>query len=580
MLTRLVVRNFKQFSEIDVELGNPVVFIGPNDSGKTSALQVLTLWELGLRRWLEKRGSGAPEKRPGVAINRRDLTGIPAPSARQLWHDLHVRDTSRDDEDRQRTENVRIDVVVDGVSDATQWSCGLEFDYANEEAFHCRPLRTPGDARMVVPDQASSMRVVLLGPMSGLAANETKLEPGAINVRIGEGRTAEVLRNLCYQVIESSDGDARWEAVRDRISRLFGATMDRPRLVVERGEIDMGFKNRTGTSLDLTAAGRGMQQTLLLLAFLALNPGSVVLLDEPDAHLEILRQRQTYQLLADAAQESGSQVVMASHSEVILNEAADRDVVVAFVGPPHRIDDRGSQVVKSLKEIGFDQYYQAEIKGFILYLEGSTDLAILHALAKGLGHAANELLDAPFVHYVLNQPNRARQHYFGLREAKKDLVGFVLLDRVDAKLQDDDGLVEVMWRRREIENYLCQPETLLAFAETSALEEAPPDSLFEASERERRVAVMQTCIDDRVPPAALRDPNDRYWIDTKASDELLDPIFAAFYDRLGLPNLLRKTDYHRLATHVPPDQLPVEVGEVLDLIAEVARRAVPGARDS
>src|SRR6185295_3140244 len=95
-----------------------------------------------------------------------------------------------------------------------------------------------------------------------------------------------------------------------------------------------------------------LQQTLLLLAYLTLNPRSVLLIDEPDAHLEILRQRQIYRVLSDVARERGSQVIMASHSEVILNEAADRDVVVAFVGKPHRIDDRGSQVLKSLKEIG------------------------------------------------------------------------------------------------------------------------------------------------------------------------------------------------------------------------------------
>lgn len=576
MLTRLVVRNFKRFAEIDIELGNPVVFVGPNDSGKTSALQVLTLWDLGLRRWLEKRGAGAPEKRPGVAINRRDLTGIPAPSARQLWHDLHVRDTSRDHQDRQRTENVRIDVTVDGVTNGEPWSCGLEFDYANEEAFHCRPLRTSVDARMAVPDQASAMRVVLLGPMSGLAANETKLEPGAINVRIGEGRTAEVLRNLCYQIIEGPDGAARWDGVREQIARLFGATMQAPRLVVERGEIDMGFKNRAGTPLDLTAAGRGMQQTLLLLAFLALNPGSVVLLDEPDAHLEILRQRQTYQLLADATQASGSQIVMASHSEVILNEAADRDVVVAFVGRPHRIDDRGSQVVKALKEIGFDQYYQAEIQGFVLYLEGSTDLAILRALAQRLDHPAARLLDAPFVHYVMNQPQRARAHYFGIREAKPDLVGLLILDRSETGPPTPSPLAAVMWQRREIENYICQPDTLMAFAQSSALDVAPSGSLFESHERDRRLAAMQASIQDRVPPASLRDPGDRYWVDTKASDELLDPVFEAYFARLGLPNLLRRTDYHRLASHVPTDQLPAEVSEVLDLIAEAASRAVPG----
>lgn len=116
-----------------------------------------------------------------------------------------------------------------------------------------------------------------------------------------------------------------------------------------------------------------------MLAHLYANPGTVLLLDEPDAHLEILRQRQIYQLISDVAGKNDSQLIIASHSEVVLNEAADRDIVIAFVGKPHRIDDRGSQVLKALKEIGFDQYYLAEQKGWVLYLEGSTDLAILRA---------------------------------------------------------------------------------------------------------------------------------------------------------------------------------------------------------
>ena len=102
----------------------------------------------------------------------------------------------------------------------------------------------------------------------------------------------------------------------------------------------MTYQER-GARLDLSSSGRGLQQTLLLLAYMCANPGAVLLLDEPDAHLEILRQRQIYRLLTEVATESGSQVIAASHSEVLLNEAAGRDVVVAFVGPPHRIDDRG-----------------------------------------------------------------------------------------------------------------------------------------------------------------------------------------------------------------------------------------------
>src|SRR5207247_5854337 len=127
--------------------------------------------------------------------------------------------------------------------------------------------------------------------------------------------------------------------------------------------------------------------------------------------LEILRQRQIYQLLTEAARDQGSQIIAASHSEVVLNEAADRDVVVAFVGKPHRIDDRGSQLLKSLKEIGFDQYYQAEQMGWALYLEGATDLAILQAFAERLDHPARALLERPFVHYVCHQPPSARNHF-------------------------------------------------------------------------------------------------------------------------------------------------------------------------
>lgn len=92
MLTRLTVRNFKLFEEIDIELDQHVVFVGPNNSGKTTALQALTLWELGKNRWLEKRGGeDVPTKRPGVAIGRRDSLALPVPSANLLWRNLRTR---------------------------------------------------------------------------------------------------------------------------------------------------------------------------------------------------------------------------------------------------------------------------------------------------------------------------------------------------------------------------------------------------------------------------------------------------------------------------------------------------------
>ena len=580
MLTKLTIRNFKRFGEVDIELGSPVVFIGPNNSGKTSAMQALALWDIGLKRWNEKRsGKSTPEKRPGVTVSRRDLVAIPIPDANLLWRDLHVRDVQKID-GKPRTSNIRIDIVVEGMSNDQSWVCGLEFDYANEESFYCRPLRQSDGKmpeRMSVPEEAGSARIAFLPPMSGLAATETRLDAGAVDVRIGEGRTAEVLRNLCFQVhLEQRE---QWERLANQIESLFGTIVDPPRYVFERGEIVMSYRER-GTRLDLSSAGRGLQQTLLLLAYMYANPGSVLLLDEPDAHLEILRQRQTYRLLTDVARESGSQIIAASHSEVLLNEAADRDLVVAFVGRPHRIDDRGSQVLMALREIGFEQYYQAEQTGWVLYLEGSTDLSILYAFARRLEHErALHVLERPFVKYVEDNTSAVRNHYHGLREAVPALRGVVLFDRLESEPRDMAPVECLMWSRREIENYLCSRATLEAYATTSATE-AVAGPLFTQAEADKRVNVMRQAIDQVELALRTLGKGSPWDSDIKANDEFLDPVFKAYFEKLRLPNLMAKKNFYELVEYVPYDEIDPEITEKLDAIVQVAESAEPAGDSS
>ncbi len=579
MLTKLTVKNYKRFDNVEIELGNPVVFIGPNNSGKTSALQALALWETGLKRWLEKRKDmKAPEKRSGVTINRRDLVALPIPDANLLWKNLHVRNVQRV-EGRPKTDNIYIDILVEGVTEDKAWKCGLEFYYANDESFYCRPLRlsdTQKPERIPIPEEAKNMELAFLPPMSGLATNETRLDAGAINVRIGEGRTAEVLRNLCYHVFNSDVH--RWDELKDRISSLFGAELKEPQYIAERGEIVMNYRER-GVKLDLSSSGRGLQQTLLLLAYMYANPNAVLLLDEPDAHLEILRQRQIYQLLTDVAQKNNNQIIAASHSEILLNEAADRDVVVAFVGKPHRIDDRGSQVLKALRDIGFEHYYLAEQTGWVLYLEGSTDLAILRTFAETLGnHEAMRALERPFVHYVGNQPNEVRKHFHGLREAVPHLSGVAIFDRLDQVLPNDLGAKGLSWKLKEIESYLCSPEVLIAYARAAADEDSV-GPLFTSSESTRRTEAMQEAIHEVEQALKTLRKGSPWDKDTKVSDDFLTPLFEKYFERLGLPNVMAKKNFHELARLVPVDKIDIEVREKLDAIVEVAMNARPVGED-
>lgn len=564
MLTRLTVRNFKRFEDVAIDLDSPVLFIGPNNSGKTTALQALALWDLGMRRWNEKRsGSETPAKRPGVTVNRRDLLAVPMLNARQIWRNLRVRNVHRV-EGRQRTENICIEIVVEGTVGGRDWMAGLEFDYANEESFYCRPLRVAASSeeRMLIPDEAGHVRVACLPPMSGLAANELRLEPGGIAVRIGEGRTAEVLRNLCFRV--STEMPDEWANLVERIESAFGGRLDPPRHIAERGEIAMSY-TEAGVRLDVTATGRGMQQTILLLAHLALNARSVLILDEPDAHLEVIRQREIYELLRSAAVDAGSQIIAASHSEVLLQSAGGRDAIVAFVGQPHRIAERGGPVLKALRDIGYADCEQARAAGFVLYLEGATDLDVLKEFARRLGHAdALEALDAAFVRPVGNQPSEVLRHFFGLREAWPQLRGCALFDRLERGLPDMAGIPAGVWRRREIENYLVSDETLLAWAGTPP----PKASLFVWGNPERRRRAMAAAVEQvRAATETLRPGFNPAGPDAKVSDEYLNAVFHAFFRELGETDRMPKKRFHELVAQIPDEDIDPEIEEKLDLIA-------------
>ena len=577
MLTNLTVRNFKSFGEVDIELGDPVVFIGPNNSGKTSALQALALWEVGLRHWNEKRkGKTAPEKRPGVTINRRDLVSIPIPDANLLWRDLRVRNVQQVS-GIPDTKNIRIDITVEGVTEDTKWKCGLEFDYANQESFYCRPLRLSeikNPDRMPIPEEAGKVQVAFLPPMSGLSANETRLDTGAINVRVGEGRTAEVLRNLCHKIY--TEHEEYWKKLVSQIKSLFGSELHVPRYIPERGEIEMGYREKGNNKLfDLSSSGRGLQQTLLLLSYMYSNRGAVLLLDEPDAHLEILRQRQIYKVLVDVSRENGNQVIAASHSEVLLNEAAGRDVVIAFLGNPHRIDDRGSQALKALKKIGFEYYYQAEQTGWVLYLEGSSDLAILQAFAEKLKYQdAIAALERPCVKYVGNQPTEVVKHFYGLREAKQDLKGIAIFDKLAQGIPTDLDIPAFEWERREIENYLCYPESLEAYAAATA-QQKTVGPLFNSAEADRRITAMKESIHEVGQAMETLGKGSPWGPTTKVSDDFLTPLFEKYFKKLGLPNVMAKKNFHELARLVPIAKIDTEVKDKLDAIVEAKRNANP-----
>lgn len=66
----------------------------------------------------------------------------------------------------------------------------------------------------------------------------------------------------------------------------------------------------------------------MLLTFLYTRPDSVLLLDEPDAHLHVILQDVIYGELRSVAAQQNSQLIISTHSEVLVNSVTPRELCV------------------------------------------------------------------------------------------------------------------------------------------------------------------------------------------------------------------------------------------------------------
>jgi hypothetical protein len=99
--------------------------------------------------------------------------------------------------------------------------------------------------------------------------------------------------------------------------------------------------------------------------------------------------------------------------------------------------------------------------------------------------------------------------------------------------------------------------------------------LFEGPEKQRlRNVMMHTLGEIADALTKLNKPNP-FSGDIKASEEFLTPVFHSFFQKLGLPNLMQKSDFHNLVRYLPEDEVDPEVREILDAILAVAQSAHP-----
>ncbi len=590
LLHYIEIENFKCFGEQQrIELDHPAVLIGPNNCGKTSAIQALALWAQAVQTWYDARRDSSAKERTSTSLNRLSIVAVPVQRTRFFWHNTQVRKGSQD---------IQLVITVGIEYKGQVRSLPMRFRNQGDELVYCTPdASVISDMELIA--YAASLKVELLYPMSGLDTEEPILQPGRVDVLLGQGRTADVLRNLCLSVASSSDDD--WQRIVKLMKRLFNVEMDKPKETA-RGSIAMQYRQPdVKEALDISSAGRGFLQMLLVFAYLFSHKRSVLLVDEPDAHLEILRQKQVYVLLRDIASENGSQVVMVTHSEVILDEALDTNLTLLLEG--HADDLAKKQDIRnSLKHFGAEHYVKARERGYVLYVEGSTDVDMMRALAERLNHPLATRWDERINSFYVqnNYPSQdlgaelerveggfgltPREHFNGLRNLLPSLRGLAILDNDGQNRQDrDEGALMIRyWRRYEAENYFITPDLLRSYA----LSQYPQDDLFtdraQIAVDEALTEVIREMIFDgndedvrawqQSPPDAAR----LVW-EAKTERKKLSTVAEEFFRRLasktGGPMLLTKGELHRLVSFAPLSSIAQEVTQKLDILSELFKMA-------
>lgn len=124
----------------------------------------------------------------------------------------------------------------------------------------------------------------------------------------------------------------------------------------------------------------------LLLAFFYARPATVILLDEPDAHQHVILQKQVYELIRKIAHQRGGQVILATHSEVVLDSTEPSRVIGFFGRAPHPLTSEveRDRLREALKRITTSDLLLGSEIGSVLYVEGETDEKLL-----GAGHSSS-----------------------------------------------------------------------------------------------------------------------------------------------------------------------------------------------
>lgn len=313
MISSLSLANFKCFKALSLQLGTINILAGMNGAGKSTVIQSLLAirqsWESGSmeRGRLELNGPLADLGTTGEVFCADPTNEIVEIVVQAVGESVPLRFSCQQLKERSGEYFLRFDEKT--LPQAAVSQCGLfvePFNYLHAERIGARKVFA------ISPNEERPLSVGKFGENApyivGSERRETHVEGSA---RVLESDDGKEYPTVQYQW-------ALW------MSRLFPGFNGESEIYPRADQIRLGMalqRQQTGQSLFVrpTNTGFGLSYVLgVVIAGLVARPGTLLIVENPEAHLHPRAQSILGEFLARVAAD-GAQIIVETHSEHVLN---------------------------------------------------------------------------------------------------------------------------------------------------------------------------------------------------------------------------------------------------------------------
>jgi AAA domain, putative AbiEii toxin, Type IV TA system len=471
VITTLTLKNFKSIEKQTYEFAQFDLLVGRNNSGKSTILQSLAIWQFCVDEFRRAKRRG----NTGKQVVLPNFTALPVPEFNLLWREKTDRHYPTINGSKKQ-EFILVEIDITWITDNPEpkkCSFGVKLRYSSPQTIYAIPSEGWEHFRELEGDsnQFNSLLPVIayVPPFSGLEPNEEWRDDGPLRKQVGKAQPGSVLRNLLLRVWEDNRGD--WSELQRVIQRWFNVELKAPQY--ERGvDTQIICEYRQGDkSYDIISGGSGFHQTLTLLAFFYGYRPTTILLDEPDAHLHVNLQREILDYFKNQkALQNNTQFLIATHAEEFIQGVDVRQIVSLLDKIPKRVETTPA-ILTAMADVSNLEITQLSGLAIpiILYVEGETDERLLRGWSTPLG-MQDQLNQVCFRVMRGGSKDKMKadsdRHFDGVKQIIPSAKRLVLLDYDDEATfhPEQNNPVLYEWRRKNIENYLLVPDAWIRAA--------------------------------------------------------------------------------------------------------------------